>query len=465
MKTKLYTSYKKVLADMHTPVSIYLKLRDHYMGSILLESSEYQSKENSYSYICCNPISTFKVTNNTIEKVNIKGDSTIIKNEKEVFVSELSHFINSFDSNELDLPFCYNGVFGYTSYDSIEFAEDLTFNQKKNEDKSIPLVLFSVYEYVFVMDQYSNELFLIQNATSDKEPDYSILELLNNTTPNKFPFSKIKNETSNFTDNEYEDIVKKGIAHCKRGDVFQIVLSREFKQAFKGDDFNVYRALRMVNPSPYLFHFDYVNFKLFGSSPEAQLRINNNIAEIHPIAGTYKRTGYLEEDKALAEKLLLDPKENAEHMMLVDLARNDLSRNTKEVTVEKLSEIQFYSHVIHMVSKVTGKLDEKSDNINVYYDSFPAGTLSGAPKYKAMTLIDQYENRKRSFYGGAIGYIGFNGDVNMAIMIRTFLSKNDHLIYQAGAGVVVNSNPTNEREEINNKIGALRKAINIAEEI
>ena len=450
---------------MHTPVSIYLKLRDHYMGSILLESSEYQSKENSYSYICCNPISTFKVTNNTIEKVNIKGESIIIKNEKEVFVSELSHFINSFDSNELDLPFCYNGVFGYTSYDSIEFAEDLTFNQKENEDKSIPLVLFSVYKYVFVMDQYSNELFLIQNATSDKETDYSILELLNNTTPNKFPFSKIKNETSNFTDNEYEDIVKKGIAHCKRGDVFQIVLSREFKQAFKGDDFNVYRALRMVNPSPYLFHFDYVNFKLFGSSPEAQLRINNNVAEIHPIAGTYKRTGYLEEDKALAEKLLLDPKENAEHMMLVDLARNDLSRNTKEVTVEKLSEIQFYSHVIHMVSKVTGKLDEKSDNINVYYDSFPAGTLSGAPKYKAMTLIDQYENRKRSFYGGAIGYIGFNGDVNMAIMIRTFLSKNDHLIYQAGAGVVVNSNPTNEREEINNKIGALRKAINIAEEI
>ncbi len=405
---------------MHTPVSIYLKLRDHYMGSILLESSEYQSKENSYSYICCNPISTFKVTNNTIEKVNIKGESIIIKNEKEVFVSELSHFINSFDSNELDLPFCYNGVFGYTSYDSIEFAEDLTFNQKENEDKSIPLVLFSVYKYVFVMDQYSNELFLIQNATSDKETDYSILELLNNTTPNKFPFSKIKNETSNFTDNEYEDIVKKGIAHCKRGDVFQIVLSREFKQAFKGDDFNVYRALRMVNPSPYLFHFDYVNFKLFGSSPEAQLRINNNVVEIHPIAGTYKRTGYLEEDKALAEKLLLDPKENAEHMMLVDLARNDLSRNTKEVTVEKLSEIQFYSHVIHMVSKVTGKLDEKSDNINVYYDSFPAGTLSGAPKYKAMTLIDQYENRKRSFYGGAIGYIGFNGDVNRAIMIRTF---------------------------------------------
>ncbi len=465
MKNKLYTSYTKVLADMHTPVSIYLKLRDHYMGSILLESSEYQSKENSYSYICCNPISSFKATQDFIETTSVKGEVKSIKNKKDIFVNELSSFIKSFDTSEIELPFCYNGVFGYTAYDSIEFAEDISFNKYKNEDKSIPLVMFSAYEYVFVMDQYSNELHLIQNSITEKKIDTSILEVLNSSTPNKFPFSKVNAETSNFTNKEYEAIVKKGIAHCQRGDVFQIVLSREFKQAFKGDDFNVYRALRMVNPSPYLFHFDYVNFRLFGSSPEAQVRINKDIAEIHPIAGTYKRTGYLEEDKALAKQLLVDPKENAEHMMLVDLARNDLSRNTKEVTVEKLSEIQFYSHVIHMVSKVTGKLNEQSNNIKVYYDSFPAGTLSGAPKHKAMTLINQYENKERSFYGGAIGYIGFNGDVNMAIMIRTFLSKNNHLIYQAGAGVVVNSHPESERQEINNKIGALRKAINIAEEI
>jgi anthranilate synthase component 1 len=465
MKNKLYTSYTKVLADMHTPVSIYLKLRDHYMGSILLESSEYQSKENSYSYICCNPISSFKATQDFIETTSVKGEVKSIKNKKDIFVNELSSFIKSFDTSEIELPFCYNGVFGYTAYDSIEFAEDISFNKYKNEEKSIPLVMFSAYEYVFVMDQYSNELHLIQNSITEKKIDTSILEVLNSSTPNKFPFNKVNTETSNFTNKEYEAIVKKGITHCQRGDVFQIVLSREFKQAFKGDDFNVYRALRMVNPSPYLFHFDYVNFRLFGSSPEAQVRINKNIAEIHPIAGTYKRTGYLEEDKALAEQLLVDPKENAEHMMLVDLARNDLSRNTKEVTVDKLSEIQFYSHVIHMVSKVTGKLNEQSNNIKVYYDSFPAGTLSGAPKHKAMTLINQYENKERSFYGGAIGYIGFNGDVNMAIMIRTFLSKNNHLIYQAGAGVVVNSDPESERQEINNKIGALRKAINIAEEI
>lgn len=465
MKTKLYTSYTKVLADMHTPVSIYLKLRDHYLGSILLESSEYQSKENSYSYICCNPIATFKATHATIEITPIKGETTKTPNSKVVFVTKLSSFIKSFETNELELPFCYNGVFGYSSYDAIEFAEDLELNQKENDYKSMPIAQFSVYEYVFVMDQYSNELHLIQNSISEEKPNHDILDLLNNTTPNKFPFSKVEKETSNFSDKEYEGLVKKGIAHCQRGDVFQLVLSREFKQAFKGDDFNVYRALRMVNPSPYLFHFDYVNFRLFGSSPEAQIRINANIAEIHPIAGTYKRTGYLEQDKELADKLLKDPKENAEHMMLVDLARNDLSRNTKNVTVEKLSEIQFYSHVIHMVSKVTGKLSEDSDNIKVFYDSFPAGTLSGAPKHKAMTLIDKYENGKRNFYGGAIGYIGFNGDVNMAIMIRTFLSKNNNLVYQAGAGIVVNSKPESERKEIDHKIGALRKAIKIAEEI
>lgn len=450
---------------MHTPVSIYLKLRDHYLGSILLESSEYQSKENSYSYICCNPITTFKATKKTIETTSIEGKTIKVQNSKEVFVSKLSNFIKNFETNELELPFCYNGVFGYSAYDAIEFAEDLELKQKEHDYKSIPIAQFSVYEYVFVMDQYSNELHLIQNATSDKELDTSILELLNTSVPSDFPFSTINEETSNFTNEEYEGLVKKGIAHCKRGDVFQLVLSREFKQAFKGDDFNVYRALRMVNPSPYLFHFDYVNFRLFGSSPEAQIRINANIAEIHPIAGTYKRTGYLEKDKKLAAKLLKDPKENAEHMMLVDLARNDLSRNTKNVTVEKLSEIQFYSHVIHMVSKVTGELSVDSDNMKVFYDSFPAGTLSGAPKHKAMTLIDKYENGKRNFYGGAIGYIGFNGDVNMAIMIRTFLSKNNNLIYQAGAGIVVNSEPKTERKEINNKIGALRKAIKIAEKI
>jgi len=465
MKTKLYSNYSKVLADMHTPVSIYQKLRDYYLGAILLESSEYQSKENSYSYICCEPLATYKATKESIEISSANGKIKCIKNGNKTFVKELSSFLNNFEPTELELPFVYNGVFGYSSYDAIEFVEDIQLEQEEMDYKSIPIAIFSVYKFVFVFDHYSNELHLIENHLSKNASKSSILNILNGTTCSKFPFSKKNEETSNLTDSEYESLVSKGVNHCKRGDVFQIVLSREFKQKFKGDDFNVYRALRMVNPSPYLFYFDYVNFKLFGSSPEAQIRINKKTAEIHPIAGTYKRTGYLETDKELAEKLLKDPKENAEHMMLVDLARNDLSRNSNNVKVEKLCEIQFYSHVIHMVSKVTGQLDDSSNNVQVVFDSFPAGTLSGAPKHKAMNLIDQYEKGKRNFYGGAIGYMGFNGDVNMAIMIRTFLSKNNQLVYQAGAGVVVNSKPDHERKEIDNKIGALRKAITLAENI
>lgn len=450
---------------MHTPVSIYLKLRDNYSETILLESSEYQSKENSYSYICCEPIATFQATNETLEISNTHGKKRLVPINKQTFVNELSNFISSFKTDEVELPFCYNGVFGYSSYDTIEFVEDLKLHQEEKNHKSIPITIFSVYRYVLVFDQYSNELHLIENNTTEKAFDSSILELLKNAVSSNFPFSKKENELSNFTNSEYEELVKKGVQHCQRGDVFQLVLSREFNQKFTGDDFNVYRALRMVNPSPYLFYFDYSNFKLFGSSPEAQIRITDKVSEIHPIAGTYKRTGFLEEDKKLADELLIDPKENAEHMMLVDLARNDLSRNSTNVVVEKLCEIQFFSHVIHMVSKVTGQLDEGSNPVQVIYDSFPAGTLAGAPKHKAMTLIDKYENGKRSYYGGAIGYIGFNGDVNMAIMIRTFLSKNNLLTYQAGAGIVVNSKPENERKEINNKIGALRKAINIAEQL
>lgn len=465
MKTKLITKHSKIIADMHTPVSIYLKLRDHYSETILLESSEYQSKENSYSYICCNPIATFQASTESIEITNPSKEKRKIPISKESFVKELTNFISSFNTDEIKLPFCYNGVFGYSSYDTIEFVEDLQLKQEEKEHKSIPLTVFSVYRYVLVFDQYSNELHLIENNTSEENFDASILDKLKSAAADNFPFAKKEEETSNFTDKAYENLVEKGVQHCQRGDVFQLVLSREFNQKFTGDDFNVYRALRMVNPSPYLFYFDYSNFKLFGSSPEAQIRITDNVSEIHPIAGTYKRTGFLEEDKKLADQLLIDPKENAEHMMLVDLARNDLSRNSTKVTVEKLCEIQFFSHVIHMVSKVTGHLDETSNPVQVIYDSFPAGTLAGAPKHNAMTLIDRYENGKRSYYGGAIGYIGFNGDVNMAIMIRTFLSKNNLLTYQAGAGIVVNSNPQNERKEINNKIGALRKAINIAENL
>lgn len=259
--------------------------------------------------------------------------------------------------------------------------------------------------------------------------------------------------------------MKKAKEHCFRGDVFQLVLSRRFFQNFKGDEFNVYRTLRSINPSPYLFFFDYGDFKIFGSSPEAQLIVQDGKAEIHPIAGTFKKTGDDKKDLISAKELAKDPKENSEHVMLVDLARNDLSRNGTNVVVEKNREIQFYSHVIHLVSKVTCKMKTTTNTFRVVADTFPAGTLSGAPKHKALQLIDKYEKIKRNFYGGAIGYMDFNGNFNHAIIIRSFLSLNNQLHYQAGAGIVADSIPESELQEVYNKLGALDKALIQAEKI
>jgi anthranilate synthase component 1 len=258
-------------------------------------------------------------------------------------------------------------------------------------------------------------------------------------------------------------MVSKAKAHCQRGDVFQMVLSRRFSQQFKGDEFNVYRALRSINPSPYLFYFDYGNYKIFGSSPEMQLKTEGNKATINPIAGTFKRTGDDIKDEQLAADLLKDDKENSEHVMLVDLARNDLSKNTRNVRVSRMKDIQFYSHVIHIVSNVEGTMYDGDSALKVLGDTFPAGTLSGAPKNKAIRLIDQYEPTSRGFYGGCIGFIGINGETNHAITIRSFLSQGDTLHYQAGAGIVNESDEEKELAEVNNKLEALRRAIYTAE--
>ena len=292
-----------------------------------------------------------------------------------------------------------------------------------------------------------------------------VIELIKSKNYSAFNFSTQGKTSSNLTDAEYKEHVDLAKKHCARGDVFQLVLSKKFSQQFKGDEFNVYRALRSINPSPYLFYFDYGDFKIFGSSPEAQLVINKGKAEIHPIAGTFKRTGNDEKDAELAKQLSIDDKENAEHVMLVDLARNDLSRHGSNVKVEKYREVQFFSHVIHLVSKVTGNMHKDTTTMQVVADTFPAGTLSGAPKHKAMQLIEKYEKTSRDFYGGAIGFMDFDGNFNHAIVIRTFLSKNHQLHWQAGAGLVSKSNPETELQEVYNKLGALTKAIELAENL
>ncbi len=462
MKYKINSTSKKLLADTLTPVNIYLKLRDVFAGSILLESSDYHGQENSLSMICCDPIASFQVKGTTTE---IRfPDGAVLKEEIKngQLINRLETFRNSFDA-EIGC-----GLFGYMNYDAVRFFEDVSITKT---DESIPDVLYKLYRYVIVVDHFSNQLTLTENTPSN--PPFrgdigglnKVEQLIFSNRFSTYSFQSTENETSNVSDAQFIEMVKKGIEHCNRGDVFQIVLSRRFSSYFKGDEFNVYRALRSINPSPYLFYFDYGGFKLFGSSPEAQLQVKNGEASIYPIAGTFRRTGNDLEDAELANKLAADEKENAEHIMLVDLARNDMSRNAEEVKVEVFKEIQYYSHVIHLVSKVTGRLKEDASIIKMAADTFPAGTLSGAPKHKAMTLINQYENVSRGFYGGTIGFLGFNGSFNHAIMIRTFLSRNNQLVYQAGAGVVSKSNPESELQEVNNKLAALRKAVIMAQTI
>ena len=462
---KIKTYRKKILADTLTPVSIYHKIRDKYSNSVLLESSDYGANDNSYAYVCFNPISSFKVYNNLIEKKYPDNSTQQTKLTKtNLVVNELDDYFKIFQTEKSDAKFFENGLIGYINYDAVEHFENINFQAKENDIK-IPEIFYAFYSNIIIINVFNNEALLLHHSFNQKNNLNEIEELLKSNKISKFDFHKSGNITSNLKDNEYVDLVKKGIKHCKRGDVFQIVLSRKFKQSFEGDEFNLYRALRSINPSPYLFYFDYGSYKIFGSSPEAQLIVKNSKAEIHPIAGTFIRTGNDIEDSIKAKKLAVDQKENSEHMMLVDLARNDLSRNGNNVKVEKDREIQFYSHVIHLVSKVTAEKKNNSSTFQIVADTFPAGTLSGAPKHKAMQLISKYENSNRSFYGGAIGFMDFEGNFNHAIIIRSFLSKNHELIFQAGAGIVSKSDPKSELQEINNKLGALIKALDLAEKI
>jgi len=442
-------------------------MRDIFPNALLLESSDHHSLENSYSFICLKPEAFIEVDQfKTIQKFP-DGDVEIGEITKTGQLAEdIKSFFGRFNASNYLPELPVNGFFGYVSYDGIQYFETIKFNHLVNQAYAIPEIHYAFYHYIIAINHFQNRIQLIENLFEGENSSLEIIEdLLTSRNFATFSFNTVKEETSNINDVEFKQMVTKGKEHCFRGDVFQIVLSRQYAQEFLGDDFNVYRALRSINPSPYLFYFDYGNFKIFGSSPEAQLQINKKKVSINPIAGTFRRTGNDEQDRILAEKLSKDPKENAEHVMLVDLARNDLSRNATDVKVELFREVQYYSHVIHLVSKVSGILPEGANPILVMGDSFPAGTLSGAPKYKAMELIDKYENQNRGYYGGCIGFIGFDNCFNHAIMIRSFLSKNNTLFYQAGAGIVAASDEESELLEVGNKLAALKKAIIMAQAI
>lgn len=462
----IHTTYRQILADTLTPVSMFRSLRRHFGPVLLLESSDYHGDEHTMSYLCFGRQGGFRVQDGQFI-AELPGHHPVSVSLDNVSLAEATgKFMGSIASDVPDVPCLSNGLFGYMTYDTVQHFEQIRF---RHAPESIPLLRYDLFRYVIALDHFSNQMWLFTNDIDGQKWEGprtdNVMEMIRSVDQEQPGFALKGEKSSNISDAEYVSMVKEGIRHCYRGDVFQIVLSRRYEQGYEGDDFQLYRALRSINPSPYLFYFDYGDFRLMGSSPEAQLIIRDDMATIHPIAGTFRRTGNDQADADLAEKLVADPKENAEHIMLVDLARNDLSRHGHDVNVKVYREVQYYSHVIHLVSKVCGKVSDVADKVKLVGDTFPAGTLSGAPKYKAMQIIDTLENRGRGFYGGCIGYWGFNGDFNHAIMIRTFLSQHNRLSYQAGAGVVADSIPESELQEVENKLAALNKAVEMAQQI
>ncbi|MFA6872325.1 MAG: anthranilate synthase component I family protein [Bacteroidaceae bacterium] len=463
MKKYTYqTNSQTIVGDLFTPVSLYLKVRDLYPQSALLESSDYHADENSRSFIAINPIASIGINNGEVTCSFPDGQRTVEPLTSEFSVEKaLTQFIQNFEVTGKDKQVA--GLYGYTTFNAVKYFERIAVKESHEEENDAPDILYILYKDVVVFNHFTNELKMVELLGEGEESELAQLEtVIKNRNYASYNFSTTGTITSTSTDEEHKANIRKGIAHCLRGDVFQIVLSRRFKQAFQGDDFKVYRALRSINPSPYLFYFDFGGYRIFGSSPETHCRIEGETAYIDPIAGTTKRTGNLLEDKKLADALLADPKENAEHTMLVDLARNDLSRNCHHTRVLFYKEPQYYSHVIHLVSRVTGILNEGSNKMKAFIDTFPAGTLSGAPKIRAMELISEIEPHNRGAYGGCIGFIGLNGNLNQAITIRTFVSRNNELWLQAGGGIVAHSNEENELQEVNNKLRALKRAIDLA---
>lgn len=487
------TVTRKILADLYTPVGVYMRLRDIYPQSALMESSDYHGSDNSRSFIGVHPIASIAVghgivtatyPDGKVEKQELPAFGEGKGEECKLAISKaINDFIQSFHVEGEGKDFC--GLYGFTTFNAVRYFENIPVKDTTMEKNDAPDIYYIMYKDIIVFDHFNNtmELIVLNEANEEEKSEEAkqensslstlrssleidaLLKAVNKANVKPYDFHPVGETTSTLTDEEHKANIRRCIQHCLRGDVFQIVVSRRFVQKYEGDDFKLYRALRSINPSPYLFYFDFGGFRIFGSSPETHNRIVGNKAFIDPIAGTTKRTGDMEQDRKAAEFLRNDPKENAEHVMLVDLARNDLSRNCHGVKVDFYKDMQFYSHVIHLVSRVSGTLDEGADHIKEFIDTFPAGTLSGAPKVRAMQIISELEPHNRGAYGGCIGFIGLNGDLNQAIVIRTFVSRNGELWFQAGSGVVAKSNDQYELEECNNKLGALTKAIHIAEKL
>ena len=459
---KYQTKSRTILADLHTPVGAYMRLRDRYPQSVLMESSDYHESNNSRSFIGINPMASVAIAHGKAT-INYPDGTSLRREIDNTYTADkaIHELVDRIETSGDDANLY--GLFGYTSFNAVRYFENINVKDEEKEKNDAPDLYYILYREVIVFDHHNNLLKVVTLGT-EKDID-DVLLAMNKGNVKSYDFHPVGETTSTLTDEEHKANIRRGIEHCLRGDVFQIVLSRRFIQKYEGDDFKLYRALRSINPSPYLFYFDFGGFRIFGSSPETHCRIDGRRAFIDPIAGTTRRTGDEEEDRKGAEYLRNDPKENAEHVMLVDLARNDLSRNCHDVKVEFYKDLQYYSHVIHLVSRVSGKMDDNADPIKAFIDTFPAGTLSGAPKVRAMQLISEYEPHNRGAYGGCIGIIGLDGSQNQAITIRTFVARNGELWFQAGGGIVAKSDEEYELQEVNNKLGALRRAIFMAEKM
>jgi anthranilate synthase component I len=458
-KFRYTTSVTALAGDIHTPVTTYLKVRDIFAQSALMESSDYHGGENGRSFIGLKPIAKISVNHGyaTAHYPDGSEETTQLNDSTMRIEDAVASFLSRFEIEGEDSNYC--GLYGFTSFNVVRYTENINVKDSTAAMNDAPDLLYILYRYMIVFKGFRHEMEIVTLTGDGKDRTPLIVQAINSGKMSVYPFRAVGETTSTLTDDQHRENIRRGIAHCLRGDVFQVVVSRRFEQRYEGDDFNLYRALRRINPSPYLFYFDFGSFRIFGSSPETHYRVEGDTAYIDPIAGTTRRTGDKATDDALTQALLDNPKENAEHVMLVDLARNDLSRNCSNVKVEFFREPQLYSHVIHLVSRVSGKLEPGTNTIKAFMDTFPAGTLSGAPKVRAMQIISQYEPHNRGAYGGCIGFIGFNGSMNQAITIRTFVSRNSTLWFQAGGGIVAKSDVEQELQEVNNKLGALKAAI------
>lgn len=450
--------------DIHTPVSVYLKLRDLYPQSALMESADTTEADNGRSFIGLCALASVEVSHGTVvyRLPGKKRKVYSLPQGNDSLAKVLQDFLSLFSVKGKGSEYC--GLYGYTSFNAVHHLEGINIKDSRDARNDAPDVLYILYRYLVVMDSTKQELKLVEITSEEEQPSmqHIVKAIMNRNFP-VYTFCTTGEMTSTLTDDAHRENIRQGIRHCLRGDVFQVVLSRRYVLPFSGDDFQVYRALRAINPSPYLFYFDFGGFRIFGSSPETHCRICGEKAYIDPIAGTVRRTGNPIADRNAEQSLLTDPKENAEHVMLVDLARNDLARNCTKVRVEHFRMVKRYSHVIHLVSRVSGILKPGVTAPKVFLDTFPAGTLSGAPKVRAMQIISELEPHNRGAYGGCIGFIGLDGSLNQAIIIRSFVSRGGDLWMQAGGGIVAHSNVEAEMQEVNNKLAALRKAVEIAQ--